>query len=94
MFYESIEHVTTLFYALENKVLKIESNAWEFDWGILKKCGETLEYVSCFSLHLFRALAASCVLYNRAQSRLLYLLNNVKYEKHLKSENATTDYCT
>lgn len=30
MFYESIEHVTTLFYALENKVLKIESNAREF----------------------------------------------------------------
>ena len=29
--------------------------------------GETLDYVSCFSLHFFRALAASCVLYNRTE---------------------------
>ena len=28
---------------------------------------ETLDYVSCFSLHFFRALAASCVLYNRTE---------------------------
>ena len=26
-----------------------------------------LDYVSCFSLHFFRALAASCVLYNRKE---------------------------
>ena len=31
------------------------------------KWGETLDYVSCFSLHFFRALAASCVLYNRTE---------------------------
>ena len=30
-----------------------------------KKWEETLDYVSCFSLHFFRALAASYVLYNR-----------------------------
>ena len=33
----------------------------------LKKWEETLGYVSCFSLHFFRALAASCVLYNRTE---------------------------
>ena len=33
----------------------------------LKKWVETLHYVSCFSLHFFRALAASCVLYNRTE---------------------------
>ena len=38
-----------------------------FFWAILKKWGETLDYVSCFSLHFFRALAASCVLYNRKE---------------------------
>ena len=32
---------------------------------IEKSSSET--YVSCFSLHLFRALAASCVLYNRVE---------------------------
>ena len=32
-----------------------------------KKWEETLDYVSCFSLHFFRALAASCVLYNRTE---------------------------
>ena len=35
--------------------------------GFLKKWEETLDYVSCFSLHFFRALAASCVLYNRTE---------------------------
>ena len=35
--------------------------------GELKKWEETLDYVSCFSLHFFRALAASCVLYNRTE---------------------------
>ena len=33
----------------------------------LKKWEETLDYVSCFSLHFFRALPASCVLYNRTE---------------------------
>ena len=42
--------------------------------------------VSCFSLHFFRALAAPCVLYNRAQSRLLCLLN--------KSESQTSTTLT
>ena len=32
-----------------------------------KKWGETQVSVSCFSLHFFRALAASCVLYNRTE---------------------------
>ena len=32
-----------------------------------QKWEETLDYVSCFSLHSFRALAASCVLYNRKE---------------------------
>ena len=36
-------------------------------WWELKKWEETLDYVSCFSLHFFRALAASCVLYNRTE---------------------------
>ena len=31
---------------------------------LLEKWGETLDYVSCFSLHLFRVLAATCVLYS------------------------------
>ena len=31
----------------------------------LKKRGEALDFVSCFPLHFFRALASSCVLYNR-----------------------------
>ena len=30
----------------------------------LKKWGETLDYVLCFFLYFFHALAASCVLYN------------------------------
>ena len=34
---------------------------------LLKKWEETLDYVSCFSLHFFRALAASYVLYNRTE---------------------------
>ena len=33
----------------------------------LKKQGERLDYVSCFPLHLFLALAASCVLYYRTE---------------------------
>ena len=41
-----------------------------------KKWGDTLDYVSCFSLHFFRALAASCVLYNRTEHSR-GLLNNV-----------------
>ena len=32
-----------------------------FHWGYYNT------YVSCFSLHFFRALAASCVLYNRKE---------------------------
>ena len=35
--------------------------------ALLKKWGETLDYVSCFSLHFFRARTASCVLYNRTE---------------------------
>ena len=33
----------------------------------LKKWRETLDFVSCFHLHLFHTLAASCVLYNRTE---------------------------
>ena len=40
----------------------------------LKKWGEILDYVLRFSLHFVRALAASCVLYNRTEHSL-YLLN-------------------
>ena len=42
----------------------------------LKKWGKTLDYVSCFLLHFFRALPLPACLteQNRAQSRLLYLL--------------------
>ena len=34
---------------------------------VLKKQGETLDYLSCFPLHFFQPLAASCVLYNRTK---------------------------
>ena len=42
----------------------------------LKKRGETLDYVSCFSLQFFRARNRflRALQQNRAQSRLLYLL--------------------
>ena len=33
----------------------------------LKKWEETFDYVSCFSLQFFLALAASCMLYNRTE---------------------------
>ena len=35
--------------------------------SLLLKKWETLDYVSCFFLNFFRALAASWVLYNRTQ---------------------------
>ena len=35
---------------------------------LIKTWGETQDYVSCFSPHFSRALAASCVLYNRTES--------------------------
>lgn len=52
----------------------------EFDgfFIILKKLGETLHYVSCFSLHYSRAPAASFVLYNRVQASLLQQTNYLK----------------
>ena len=68
--------LTTPLFALEIKfVLKIASNPRGISWILyyktnrqaFKKWGETLDYVSCFSLHFFRALAASCVLYNRTE---------------------------
>ena len=34
---------------------------------LFKKWGETRDVVECFSLHFFRALTASCVLYNRTE---------------------------
>ena len=40
----------------------------------LKKWGETLDYVSCFSLQFFRARLLRALQQNRVQSRLLYLL--------------------
>ena len=45
-----------------------------------KKWGKTLDYVSCFPLHFFRALplpACFTIQQNRAQSRLLYLLSMI-----------------
>ena len=56
-------------------VLKTERNARGI-WRIiyykknkesLKKQGETFDYVSCFPLHFFRALASSRVLYNTTE---------------------------
>ena len=41
-------------------------NLWKQKWE-LKKWEETRDYVSCFSLHFFRALATSFVLYNRTE---------------------------
>ena len=43
-----------------------------------KKRGKTLNYVSCFSLHFFRALTASCVPYNRTEhcQRFFYQINH------------------
>ena len=42
----------------------------------LKKWGETLDYVLCFFLYFFHALAASCVLSNGIKrSQGFYLLN-------------------
>ena len=38
--------------------------AAEFYSGVIPS---DLDYVSCFSLHFFRALAASCMLYNRTE---------------------------
>ena len=39
----------------------------EFDGFFIIKQIEKPDYVSCFSLHFFRALAASFVLYNRTE---------------------------
>ena len=40
----------------------------QLDWLKTQEVGrETLDYVSCFPLHFFRALAASRVLYNRTE---------------------------
>ena len=42
----------------------------------LKKWGKTLDCVSCFPLHFFRALPLPvCFTTDRTQSRLLHLLN-------------------
>ena len=62
------------FYALEIKlkVTRVKFNGFfilkqiEKPWR-LKKKGITFNYISCFSLHFFRALAASCVLNNRIE---------------------------
>ena len=53
--------LTTLLFALEIKLVStIESNAW----GIQEVGRNTRLRLS---LHFFRALAASCVLYNRTE---------------------------
>ena len=69
MLYESIEHADITVVRFENKVCfgKLKVMLGELPDSkeaarALKKC-----YVSCFSLHLFRALAACCVLYNRTE---------------------------
>ena len=63
--------LTTLLFALEIKfVLKLKLMLGEFNGFFIIKQIEKWSsetYVSCFSLHLFRALAASCVLYNRVE---------------------------
>ena len=37
---------------------------------------KTLDSIYCFPLHFFRALAASCVLYNRAGHSLSHIFKN------------------
>ena len=44
------------------------------DFSLLKKKGEIFDYVSCFPDHFFRALAASCVLYNRREHSQGFLI--------------------
>ena len=61
-------------------VLYSQSDIWTVITTILIGL---LYYVSCFSIHFFRARTASCVRalqQNRAQSRLLYLLNRRHFE--------------
>ena len=41
------------------------ANIWYVIFPTKKVYRETLDYVPYFSLHFFRALAASCVVYNR-----------------------------
>ena len=80
--------LTTLLFASEIKfVLKIESNVWGISQLLYYKTNRVamtvlcsvvkhLEsgYVSCFSPHFYRALAASCVLHNRSEHSLLIKL--------------------
>ena len=58
-----------LYYKTNREALTVLSSVIKHLGSIraLKKWGETLDYVSCFSLHSFRALAASCMLYNRRE---------------------------
>ena len=44
------------------------------DFTLLKKKGETFDYVSCFPVHFFHALAASCMLYNRREHSQGFLI--------------------
>ena len=68
------------------------------DWTAilkLKKWEETLDYVSRFSLHFFRALAASNVLYNRNGSHVMfseYYWNKFTYIHVLNVSTRTTDF--
>ena len=80
MLYESIEHADDTVVRFGNKVcFKNSSNNTQVI--ILKKWGETLDYVSCFSLHFFRALAASSsaeILDKMAAALAHFLLNGVQ----------------
>ena len=58
----------------------------------LKKWGKTLDYVSCFPLLFFRFLRA--LQQNRAQSRLLYLLNTNMIYITNTSCNANRNACS
>ena len=45
-----------------------------FCYETFKKWGETLDHVSCTSLHFFRALTESCVLFNNTEQSRLFCL--------------------
>ena len=60
-----VSRVPYLLLPLFNK--QRSSNCSMFCCETFKKWGETLDHVSCSSLHFFRALTASCVLFNNTE---------------------------
>ena len=60
-----VSRVPCLLLSLFNK--QRSPNCSMFCCETFKKWGETLDHVSCSSLHFFRALTASCVLFNNTE---------------------------